>query len=144
MQKFKYGLFGSDPEKNPFQQIDISDIEVVEKDSIKVEQDRLENIIKDICHLELSAFVVKQDDEKYIVVVKIKNTDIQTVTIKIPAFSYEQTIKNSGILANAPKITEEVVNRYLEVAELDENGNHLFHLEGGIPFTPCLAQFHAG
>lgn len=98
MQKFKYGLFGSDPEKNPFQQIDISDIEVVEKDSIKVEQDRLENIIKDICHLELSAFVVKQDDEKYKVVVKIKNTDIQTVTIKIPAFSYEQTIKNSGFL----------------------------------------------
>ena len=84
------------------------------------------------------------DDEKYKVVVKIKNTDIQTVTIKIPAFSYEQTIKNSGILANAPKLTEEVVNRYLEVAELDENGNHLFHLEGGIPFTPCLAQFHAG
>lgn len=136
MQKFKYGLFGSDPEKNPFQQIDISDIEVVEKDSVKAEQDRLENIIKDICHLELSAFVVKQDDEKYKVVVKIKNTDIQTVTIKIPAFSYEQTIKNSGILANAPKPTEEVVNRYLEVAELDENGNHLSHLEGGIPFTP--------
>ena len=48
------------------------------------------------------------------------NADIQTVTIKIPAFSYEQTIKNSGILANAPKLTEEVVNRYLEVAELDE------------------------
>lgn len=69
--KFKRDLIG-DKNNSAFQKVDISNMEVESEDNNKAITDRLEQGIKDICHMQSIGVVSKTNEEKFDLVLNIE------------------------------------------------------------------------
>lgn len=108
--KFKRDLIG-DKDNSAFQKVDISNLEVESEDKNKAISDRLEQGIKDICHMQSVGVVNKVSDEKY---------DL-TLNIEIPS-DFEKTNYEIGLFNCKKKVAleEKIEFKDLELMELSE------------------------
>ena len=108
--KFKHDLLG-DKINNAFQKVDISKLEEKSEDTNKTISDRLEQGIKDICHMQSVGVVNKSSEEKF---------DL-TLNIEIPS-DFDKTnyeVKLFNCKKNAA-LEEKMEFKDLELMELSE------------------------
>lgn len=62
----------------------------------------------------------RTEDAGQTVVLSKMNSENERVFFRVSNFSYKEAIANSHIIAKAPKLTKETIQRYYKAAELDE------------------------